>query len=146
MLIIRPAADADLDHLVALLKVLFAIEEDFEFDEALQHRGLEMMLANPQGCVLVAEERGRVIGMCTGQLTISTAEGGVVALVEDVVVDPACQGRGTGRRLLEALGEWAAIRGATRLQLLADRDNQPALDFYAKLGWQGTKLICLRKK
>jgi len=33
----------------------------------------------------------------------------------------------------------------SRLQLLADRNNIQATDFYQKLGWQATQLICLRK-
>ena len=31
------------------------------------------------------------------------------------------------------------------MQLLADRTNHPALDFYRRQGWQHTQLICLRK-
>ena len=33
---------------------------------------------------------------------------------------------------------------ATRAQLLADLDNQPALDYYQHLGWQETQLIARR--
>ena len=83
---IRTAEPADLDSLVSLLAPLFAIEEDFVFDESRQRRGLALMLENERGCVLVAETEGQVIGMCTGQLLVSTAEGGLSLLVEDVVV------------------------------------------------------------
>jgi ribosomal protein S18 acetylase RimI-like enzyme len=31
------------------------------------------------------------------------------------------------------------------LQLLADKNNLPALNFYQKQGWQSTQLVCLRK-
>ena len=84
--------------------------------------------------------------MCSGQLTVSTSEGGLAVLVEDVIVNQVGRGRGVGRQLMESLGQWADSQGATRLQLLADRNNQPALEFYKKLGWQSTELICLRKK
>jgi hypothetical protein len=47
--------------------------------------------------------------------------------------------------LLKALGDWATGRNVSRLQLLADRDNSPALGFYASANWQMTALICLRK-
>lgn len=46
---------------------------------------------------------------------------------------------------MAAVADWAAAAGATRLQLLADKDNGPALEFYQKQGWQFTRLICLRK-
>ena len=76
--------------------------------------------------------------MCTGQLVISTAEGGPAVLVEDMVVDPAHRRRGVGRSLMTAMARWAAEQGATRLQLLADKNNPPALAFYERVGWQPT--------
>lgn len=142
---IRPAEPADIDSLVFLLAALFSIEEDFVFDEPRQRRGLTLMLKNERGCVLVAEGQGQVIGMCTGQMTVSTAEGGPALLVEDVVVREQWRGKGVGRSLMESLEVWARERGIERLQLLADRNNGPALDFYEALGWQATALVCLRK-
>lgn len=141
---IRAAEDRDLDTLVLLLKTLFAIEEDFQFDDDLQRRGLAMMLGNRRACVLVAEAEDGVIGMCTGQITVSTAEGGPALLVEDVVVLPDWQRKNVGRRLMEAMTDWARSQGIRRLQLLADRQNENALAFYRRLGWQRTQLICLR--
>jgi len=140
----RSAEPADLDSLVSLLAALFVIEEDFVFDEPKQRRGLSLMLENEHGCVLVAEAEGRVIGMCSGQLLVSTAEGGLSLLVEDVVVDERWRGRGVGRLLMAAISDWAKAHKVSRLQLLADRNNVPALDFYRSLGWQTTELICLR--
>lgn len=144
MVFVRAAQAGDIDTLVLLLKSLFAIERDFQFDSSRQQRGLAMMLDNPGGCLLVAEAEGRVVGMCSGQLLVSTAEGGPALLVEDVVVFEQWRGRGVGRLLMEALGQWAGKRKVSRLQLLADRNNAPALGFYRRLGWKNTELICLR--
>jgi GNAT superfamily N-acetyltransferase len=96
-------------------------------------------------CIKVAEINGRVVGMCTAQTLISTAEGGMAALIEDLVVGTNHRGQGIGAKLLQSIEQWAHSRGATRLQLLADRNNQAALQFYAKAGWKGTQLICIRK-
>jgi ribosomal protein S18 acetylase RimI-like enzyme len=142
---VRPAVPGDIDVLTMLLELLFSIEADFHFDLARQRKGLELMLNHPAGCILVAENRGEVIGMCSGQITISTAEGGPALLVEDVVVKSDRQGRNVGRQLLCALDSWAMSRGVSRLQLLADRNNEKALGFYQKLGWRITSLITLRK-
>lgn len=144
MLTVRRAREADLDSLVLLLRALFAIEADFNIDEAKQRRGLQLLLEDDRACLLVAETDSTVVGMCSGQVVISTAEGGSALLVEDVVIDHSFRGRGAGRMLMEALQNWAAARNVTRLQLLADRHNTPALDFYRRLGWQQTDLICLR--
>lgn len=147
MLTIRTATVSDFDHLTALLRTLFATETDFAFDETVQRRGLAMMLDSPRARILVADVPGAgVVGMCAGQLTMSTAEGGLSLLIEDVVVEQAWRGRGIGGRLLEEIGTWGRDKGAFRSQLLADRDNAPALRFYAGRGWEATALMCLRKR
>ncbi len=148
LLTIRPARREDLEAMVLLLQTLFAIEEDFVPDPVRQRRGLERFL---DGCgkhrgILVAEIDGRIAAMATIQILISTAEGGPVGLVEDVVVRKACRGRGIGRRLMEGVTAWADKHGLSRLQLLADRANQDALEFYRKIDWHVTEMICLRKK
>jgi len=143
---VRHARSCDLDAMTALLAELFAIEADFHPDAARQRRGLALMLEDRlRRAVLVAEIGGQVVGMVTGQMLVSTAEGGASVLVEDMVVTEAVRHRGVGRALLRAVEEWAAARGASRLQLLADRENHPALRFYEARGWRGTRLVCLRR-
>ncbi len=143
---IRSASTSDLPVLVRLLGDLFSIEADFRPDPERQRFGLALMLADRGSrAVLVAERGGEVVGMVTGQLVVSTAEGAPSALVEDMVVLASERGRGAGRALLTAIEAWAAERGATRLQLLADRENVAALAFYGRMGWRGTQLVCLRR-
>lgn len=144
---VRPARAADLDAMAALIAIIFAVEADFAVDAAKQRRGLAMFLEQPAGrCLLVAEYQQQVIGMCSAQLLISTAEGGWKAIVEDVVVAKEYQGQGIGRTMLAALADWAVSQGGQRLDLLADRDNQRGLDFYNRTGWKKTNLIALQKK
>nr|WP_321513865.1 GNAT family N-acetyltransferase [uncultured Pseudodesulfovibrio sp.] len=142
-----PAGHEDLESLVVLLETLFSIEEDFVVDQAKQRRGLELMLNNGRGCILAAKAAdGTVVGMCSGQLTVSTAEGGPAVLIEDVIVQQDWQGQGIGTKLMDGITAWARENEVTRLQLLADRQNLPALDFYKHLGWQPTQLVCLRNR
>jgi GNAT superfamily N-acetyltransferase len=143
---VRPAAPGDLDDLVRLLGLLFALEADFEPDAARQRRGLAAMLADPaRRTVLVAERGGAVVGMVTGQLLVSTAEGGPSVLLEDLVLVEPARGGGLGRALVEALEAWARERGATRVQLLVDEENLAALGFYRRIGWRPTQLRALRR-
>lgn len=144
-ILIRPACPADLEAMAGLLETLFAIEADFASDPAKQRAGLALLLAKDDACVLVAELAGEVVGMCTVQTVVSTAEGGLAGWVEDVVVAPGWIGRGVGRTLLEGVEGWAAEAGLVRLQLLADRDNAAALGFYGRLEWRPTALVALRK-
>lgn len=142
---IRPATGADIPAMVDLLGRLFAIEVDFAFSPERQQRGLELLLAAPQAMVLIAEAAGGVVGMATAQTLISTAEGGPSLLIEDLVVAPDWRGHGIGTALLDALAAWGQDQGATRMHLLADRTNAPALHFYRQRGWQETQMVCLRK-
>lgn len=143
--VIRFAESSDLSDMADLLGELFAIEADFQPDPVRQHHGLSLLLETPSARVWVAEEEERVVGMITLQILVSTAEGGPVGLIEDVVVTKAWRGRGLGRELLAAAEDWAAENGLKRLQLLADRNNGPALDFYRRRGWRSTNLIALHK-
>jgi Acetyltransferases len=143
----RKAIPQDITALISLLKVLFAIEADFSFDETKQHRGLELMLNSPaERCIMVAEIDGEIIGMCTAQLLVTTAEGGLAALIEDMVVHQDYRRQGIGSGLLTKIEEWANEHGVKRLELLADRNNAPALEYYKKLDWRQTQLICWHKK
>jgi len=130
-----------------LLEDLFSRERDFAADLEKQVHGLCALVADPSGrsCALVAEKDGRVVGMTTVQTLISTAEGGRVGVVEDVIVAPGERGQGIGTRLLDSVVSWSKKKGLKRLQILSDRENIPALDFYHHRNWDGTRLICLRK-
>lgn len=142
---IRPAKREDMEQMLLLLQQLFDVEKDFFFDATRQRKGLELLLDSQSSAIMVAEKQDVVIAMGTAQLVISTAEGRPSLLVEDLVVKPSWQKQGIGTKLLQTLADWGADKGARRMQLLADRTNSPALDFYHGDGWQQTQLICLRK-
>ena len=144
--LVRKAAVSDIDSLVRLLEELFSIEEDFIFDEQKQRKGLLLMLADQkERCVMVAELNKKVVGMCSVQTFISTAEGCPAGVIEDMIVSKKHRGKGIGKSLLESIEVWSKEKGIGRLQLLTDKNNTAALEFYKKTGWCNTQLICLRK-
>jgi GNAT superfamily N-acetyltransferase len=146
-LLIRQGQVQDIEDIIVLLRELFSIEDDFEFNEARQRRGLEQMLGDGSGrCIMVAERSGKVIGMCSAQILVSTAEGGPAVMIEDMIVSSGYRGTGLGKGLLGAIEQWSVKKGVTRMQLLADKNNLPALEFYRKNEWATTQLICLRKR
>ncbi|MET0091838.1 MAG: GNAT family N-acetyltransferase [Candidatus Thiodiazotropha sp.] len=142
--IIRTAQVSDIDGMIRLLSQLFALERDFDVDPERQRTGLELLLASDGAQIFIATITDRVVAMATVQRVISTAEGGPVAWVEDVVVDESCRAQGIGRALLGHLQDWCAASNISRLQLVADRDNRPALDFYRRQGWLEMNLNVLR--
>ena len=145
-IVIRKADSGDINQMIGLLEELFSIEEDFIFNEAAQRHGLSMMLSDNQNrCIMVVASGKQVMGMCSAQLLVSTAKGGMAALIEDMVVAKSYRRKGMGTKLLLSIEKWALEKGAKRIQLLADKNNVNALDFYKKQKWSVTQLICLRK-
>jgi ribosomal protein S18 acetylase RimI-like enzyme len=142
------ATPSDIPALVELLAELFSIEADFKPDTERQVLGLSLLLSNPEQAVIkVARDTskvGKVIGMVSAQLVISTAQGTPSAWLEDMVVSPDYRSGGIGRQLLEAVQEWAKSKGATRAQLLVDTENLPAVGYYQHLGWEATQLQARR--
>jgi ribosomal protein S18 acetylase RimI-like enzyme len=143
---IRNATTADLGGMTTLLGELFMIEADFTPDVRRQRQGLASLMATKDATLLVAVEKKQIVGMCTLQPLISTAEGGTVGMVEDLVVSEKCRGRGIGGKLLDRIEEIARERQMSRLQLLTDLDNEQALEFYNKHQWERLNLIAMRRK
>ncbi|MFA5172073.1 MAG: GNAT family N-acetyltransferase [Sulfuriferula sp.] len=143
---IQSAQQEDIPALLTLLDALFTIEQDFTPNHAAQQKGLELLLQQPDmAYIAVAKnDKGNVVGMASAQLVVSTAEGAFSAWIEDVVVDANYRQHGIGSALLASVLDWAASKGATRAQLLADLDNTPALDFYQRIGWKMTRLVAHR--
>src|SRR5438094_10484792 len=99
--VIEPATEADLDELSEMLGELFTQEGDFRPDKQKQLRGLRLIFEQPsRGRVFVLRRDGAIVGMINLLFTISTAEGGFVILLEDLVIHQEYQGHGYGAKLL----------------------------------------------
>ena len=141
------ASAADLEAMADLLAELFTLESDFSPERDKQLRGLRLILDNPQlGRLFVLRAGDQVAGMANALLTISTAEGCPVLLLEDVIVKAEWRGRQLGRQLVEHVFDWALSSGITRVTLLADQGNSPALAFYQRLGFTPSAMCVLRRK
>jgi len=140
------AIETDITDLVSLLSVLFSIEKDFNPDLMKQQKGVELLIKNNANTTIqvARNSAGKVIGMVTAQLVISTAQGAASAWIEDMVVDSSYRGIGVGKRLLEQTLTWAKSKGATRAQLLVDIANTDALGYYKHLKWESTQLQARR--
>ncbi len=130
---VRKAGNNDIAILAEFLSELFSIESDFQVDEVRQREGLRLLLENETAAiVLVAEYEGRVCGMLSGQLVVSTAAGAYSILVEDMYVASEFRRNGVATKLLAVLEKWGREKGARRMQLVADQNNDAALALYRK--------------
>ncbi len=142
---ITPATADDIPQLCGLLALLFTQEADFQPDATKQSAGLRQIIEHPQrGLILVMRDGATVIGMVNLLFTISTACGGKVALLEDMVVHPDKRDAGLGRKLLGAALETAKQAGCLRITLLTDRANDGAIRFYQKQGFEISAMLPLR--
>ena len=133
---IEPAAVDDLPHLAELLSDLFSKEADFRPDQTKQLRGLEMIITQPnKGRIFVLRSFDRIIGMINLLFTISTAEGGSVIILEDLIVRQEHRSQGFGAQLLEYAMEFAKQKDFLRITLLTDRLDEPAKHFFHKYGF-----------
>lgn len=136
---------ADVPALCDLLAVLFAQEAEFTPDHAVQRAGLTLIVQHPDaGRIFVARDATGVVGMVSLLDTLSTALGGRVGLLEDLVVAPGRRGRGIGSSLLEHALAFARDNGLLRVTLLTDADNEAAHRFYARHGFRTSRMIPLR--
>ena len=140
-----PARAAELPQLVELLGILFAQEHEISPDARKQRRGLRLILKSPAiGRIYVARDGARVLGMVSILRSISTAEGGPVGLLEDLVVRPECRGEGLGARLLAYAIAQSRAAGLLRLILLTDGDNFGAQRLYARAGFARSQMLPMR--
>lgn len=153
-IVIEPAARPDLDQLTELVYQLLAQEADFTPDRAKQRAGLEAILDAPHvGQIFVArggsssgdsEPGGQVLGTVSLLFTISTAQGGPVCWLEDVIVRPDARGRGIGSQLIQHAIDYARTRGFTRITLQTDRTNAGAQRLYERHGFVRSDMTVMR--
>jgi len=141
------ARAADVPELVGLLEILFTQEAELSPDADKQRLALELILAEPAlARLFVARAGSKVVAMAALHFTISTAEGGRAAWLEDCVVHPDYRRRGIGAALLAHVLEQARALGATRVTLLTDSDNARAQALYRRLGFAASSMLAMRRR
>jgi ribosomal-protein-alanine N-acetyltransferase len=79
---------------------------------------------------LGVEQEAILLGYCITSVMVETAH------ILNLCIDPGYQGRGLGRRLLNATLDMACGRGAKEAYLEVRPSNQNALSLYASLGFR----------
>src|SRR6476469_2381426 len=143
--VIEPAVFEDLDELSNLLGELFSEEKDFRPDKQKQLQGLRLIFEEPnRGRVFVLRRDRTIVGMINLLFTISTAEGGFVLLLEDLVVHDAFRGHGYGSKLLEHAINFAKQKKFLRITLLTDRPELRSQNFFKRHGFYESPMLPMR--
>ena len=139
------ANEQDIPALCDLLALLFVQEAEFQPDRAAQERGLQYIISSPAvGKIIVARANGQVVGMLNLLFSISTALGGRVAWLEDMIVHPAWRRQGIGSALLKEGLSYCRNKHCRRITLLTDTDNRAAQAFYRHHGFTSSTMLPMR--
>ena len=143
--VIEPAISEDLDELSNLLGELFTEESDFRPDKQKQLHGLRLIFEQPsRGRVFVLRRDRSIVGMINLLFTISTAEGGFVILLEDLVIHKNYQDQGYGSQLLEYAINFAREKNFLRITLLTDRPEIRSQNFFRRHGFHDSAMVPMR--
>ncbi|MEU3058945.1 GNAT family N-acetyltransferase [Streptomyces subrutilus] len=139
-LTIRPATEADLPAIVAMLAddPLGATRESPD-DLAPYLAALKRLSEDPNQHVVVAVRAGRVVG--TLQLTIVhglSRQGATRSVIEGVRVHSDERGSGLGTRFIEWAIDQSRADHCSLVQLTSDATRTDAHRFYERLGFTGS--------
>ena len=134
---IRPATETDVPIILRLIRDLAEYERAPDAVVATE-AGLREVLfgAKRSAEVLLALEASEPVGFAVYFHNFSTWLGRPGLYLEDLFVRPEMRGKGYGRALLERLAQIAKERGCGRMEWAVLDWNEPAIQFYRKLGAQ----------
>lgn len=147
---VREAQETDIDKIQELSAELSEMESE-EFDPTINpewclteeaENWYRDRIHSPDGFATVAQEEGEVIGYAVGITvraeTFRTTE--KLAELESMYLRPEYRGQGIGTQLVDEFKDWAEQKDADRLRVQASAQNQDAIDFYQKNGFQDYSL------
>lgn len=142
----RSATPADYNDVLRLIEHLGA---RFPIDAAGLPIVYRELLSDPDWEAYVAEEGERVIGLVTIRFGNALHASGLLAEIEELVVDATAQGHGVGRALCERAIARARERDCRKIVVTSNRAETDAAGFYASVGFQevaGTYAIFLDRR
>lgn len=135
MMTIRPATREDVPTLLMLIRELATYEKKRHkavvTEDDLLRDGFGQQ---PKFRALMAEWEGRAAGYASFFYFYSTFQGRPALFLEDLFVLDEFRGKGIGKALLAAVAKLAMDEGCYGLRWEVLDWNQPAIDFYEKLG------------
>jgi len=134
-LVIRPATVADVPIILELIRELATYERAPNEVTATEEQLLDVLFGpRPAAEVLLAFEEETPVGFAVFFHNFSTWLGQPGLYLEDLFVRPEERGKGYGRALLVHLAKIAHERGCGRMEWAVLNWNEPAIEFYRKLG------------
>lgn len=132
---IKPATAADVPTILRLIRELAEYERASNDAVATEAQLHEVFFGpQPSAQVLIGQEANEPVGFAVYFFNFSTWLGRPGLYLEDLFVRPEARGRGYGKALLARLAQIAQERGCGRMEWAVLNWNEPAIEFYEKLG------------
>jgi GNAT superfamily N-acetyltransferase len=132
---IRPAFIEDVPVILELIRELATYERAPNEVTATEEQLVDVLFGKrPAAEVLLAFEGKSPVGFAVFFHNFSTWLGRPGLYLEDLFVKPEKRGKGYGRALLVDLAKIARDRGCGRMEWAVLNWNDPAIQFYRKLG------------
>ena len=132
---IRTARVEDVPIILQLIRDLATYERAPNEVTATEEQLVEVLFGpRPSAEVMLAFEEDTAVGFAVFFHNFSTWLGRPGLYLEDLFVKPEVRGKGYGRALLVHLAKIARERGCARMEWAVLDWNDPAIQFYHKLG------------
>jgi GNAT superfamily N-acetyltransferase len=133
--ILRDATEADIADVMRLVRGLAEYEKLTDHCIATEDDyRRELFAPGAIARAALAFAQGRAVGVGLWFYTLSTFAGRKRLFVEDVFVEPAHRGTGIGLALFRHMARTALHMGCTGMEWRVLNWNQPAIDFYQRIG------------
>jgi ribosomal protein S18 acetylase RimI-like enzyme len=137
MMTIRRARHADEETVAVLIRELGqAVGVTGDVNPVSWYSTLRKMLAAPEWTFLLAEEGQSKTGLLVLLILPSLYHGGYYASITELIVSNYFQGRGVGEALVEEAKNIARSYGCAELDVSVEVENEQAIGFYRKLGFE----------
>ena len=131
--IVRLAKSEDQNRCLELLDVLAKATSDPH--EIFDSETFKNLISNKRGSLIVAEARGKVLGMATISFNLALRYNGEYCQLEELVVDSDARGKNIGGLLIEETIRLAKIRGCKEYGLYILESTKHNQGFYEKYGF-----------
>lgn len=134
---IRRATLADEETVAVLIRELGqAVGVTGDVNPVSWYSTLRKMLASPEWTFLVAEQGQTKMGLLVLLVLPSLYHGGCYASITELIVSNYFQRKGVGEALVEEAKEIARRSGCAELDVSVEVENETAIGFYRKLGFE----------
>ncbi len=141
-LTVRLATEDDVEVVAELALELARLLENPTIPTVEEARSnVRRALADPRETIYLAELDGKPVAMCHISLRQLISDPGPVALVDELVVTEAFQGKGIGRALIKTARTFALEKGCLELEVGTAEENASACAFYRAVGFDTEHIL-----